>query len=231
MTCRVPVPVHINNLGTPRVQQIGQLSPKPQVAVLPEVAGSTDLQQRSDSNDHTSKLLSLPSFGKVVYRSSIGGPLNAALSKQRSISCSAATAVHGVDSQQLLLQGHASVPSRLASLEFDSQFESGNLQKAVQASACHAFNMLAACRLCDTSAPSVQVLAFMQCLWLAPSLHEVLHNMCTSIQIRMDCMSLHVRLHTRAFARWAFAPWTMPYCTRSSHERHRLTCTHAASLS
>ena len=137
MKCRVPVPVHVNNLGTPRVQQIGQLSPKPQVTSLPEMAGSTDLLHSSDSSDHTSRLLSLPSFGKVVYRSSICGPVNAALSKQHSISGSAANAVNGVESQQLLLQGHTSAPSRPTSLEFDSQFESGNLQKAVQASHSH----------------------------------------------------------------------------------------------
>lgn len=125
MAYRVPVPVHINNLGTPRVQQIGQLSAKPAVALLPETAR---LQHSTDSNDHMCKLLSLPSFGKVVYRSSNFGPTSLAVSKQRSLSGP------GIDSQQMLLQGHASSLSRPPSLEFDSQFESGNLQKAVQAS-------------------------------------------------------------------------------------------------
>ncbi len=131
MAYRVPVPVHINNLGTPRVQQIGQLSAKPAVAVLPETAG---LQHSTDSNNHMCKLLSLPSFGKVVYRSSNFDQANPAVSKQRSLSGPAARVVGGIDSQQMLLQGHASSLSRPPSLEFDSQFESGNLQKAVQAS-------------------------------------------------------------------------------------------------
>lgn len=131
MAYRVPVPVHINNLGTPRVQQIGQLSAKPAVAVLPETAG---LQSSTDSNDHMCKLLSLPSFGKVVYRSSNFGPTSLAVSKQCSLSGPAARVGTGIESQQMLLQGHASSLSRPPSLEFDSQFESGNLQKAVQAS-------------------------------------------------------------------------------------------------
>ena len=136
MAYRVPVPVHINNLGTPRVQQIGQLSAKPAVAVLPETAG---LQHSTDSNGHMCKLLSLPSFGKVVYRSSNFGPTSLAVSKQRSLSGPAARVGTGIDSQQMLLQGHDSSLSRPPSLEFDSQFESGNLQKAVQASdhLCH----------------------------------------------------------------------------------------------
>ena len=131
MAYRVPVPVHINNLGTPRVQQIGQLSAKPALAVLPETCG---LQHSIDRDDHTCKLLSLPSFGKVVYRSSNFGPTSLAVSKQRSLSSPAARVGTGTDSQQMLLQGHASSLSRPPSLEFDSQFESGNLQKAVQAS-------------------------------------------------------------------------------------------------
>ncbi|DBA97263.1 TPA: hypothetical protein ACH3X1_015010 [Trebouxia sp. C0004] len=111
-----------------RVQQISQLSAKSAVVILPETAA---LQHSTDSNDHMCKLLSLPSFGKVVYRSSNFGPTNLAVRKQRSLSGPAARVGTGIDSQQMLLQGHASSLSRPPSLEFDSQFESGNLQKAV----------------------------------------------------------------------------------------------------
>lgn len=55
MAYRVPVPVHINNLGTPRVQQIGQLSAKPAVAVLPETAG---LQHSRQQQSHVQAAVS-----------------------------------------------------------------------------------------------------------------------------------------------------------------------------
>ncbi len=130
--CRVPVPVHVNNLGTPREQQNKQVAVP--VAVLPDASSPDELQQSTNSSDHMCKLLSLPSFGKVVYRSNNFGPINAAASKQRSLSSSGARGSGKIDSQQMLLQGRASSLARRASLEFDSQFESGNLQKAVQAS-------------------------------------------------------------------------------------------------
>ena len=130
MTCRVPVPVHVNNLGTPREHT----APQVPVAVLPNTNGNLEQQPSADSSHHMCRLLSLPSFGKVVYKSNNFGAFNAALSKQRSLPSPAAKSVGAIDSQQMLLQGHASPAGRLPSLEFDSQFESGNLQKAVQAS-------------------------------------------------------------------------------------------------
>lgn len=125
----MPVPVHVNNLGTPREHT----APQVPVAVLPNTYGNLQQQPSADSSDHMCRLLSLPSFGKVVYPNNFGA-FNAAVSKQRSSPSPVAKSVGAIDSQQMLLQGHASPAGRLPSLEFDSQFESGNLQKAVQAS-------------------------------------------------------------------------------------------------
>ena len=126
----MPVPVHVNNLGTPREHT----APQVPVAVLPNTSGNLEQQPSADSSDHMCRLLSLPSFGKVVYKSNNFGAFNAAVSKQRSSPSAAVKSAGAIDSQQMLLQGHASPAGRLPSLEFDSQFESGNLQKAVQAS-------------------------------------------------------------------------------------------------
>lgn len=91
------------------------------------------------------RLLSLPSFAKVVYDTAAGTGTGTAsgsaaqpilidssrqLSLQSSIGSKAAQTVTAPDSQPVLLQRSSSL--KIPTLEFDSQFESGNLQKAVQ---------------------------------------------------------------------------------------------------
>lgn len=97
-------------------------------------AGHSQVQHGSDSNSLVPKLLSLPSFGKVIYRSNSTGSVHSAASKQHGPDSTFLKAAGLTGSQQILLQGHANHGTRPPSLEFDSQFESGNLQKAVQAS-------------------------------------------------------------------------------------------------
>lgn len=133
ITCRVPVPLHVNNLGTPRDQegkQVVQAAP----AVLQGTSTHRQLQPSSDSNGLVHKLLSLPSFGKVVYRSTSMSSLHSIVSKQHASGSAFPKALGVSSSQQMLMQGHASLGTSPPSLDFDSQFESGNLQKAVQAS-------------------------------------------------------------------------------------------------
>lgn len=106
------------------------------VAVKPE---AQSLEQQETPLAGAYKLLSLPSFAKVVYNTA-AKPAAAAntmqLHRQLSNSVSSASSaiqpVANIDGQQSVLQRAFSL--KAASLEFDSQFESGNLQKAVQAS-------------------------------------------------------------------------------------------------
>ena len=120
-------------MGTPRILDSRQTAHTAPVILL-GADSSTHMQNGSDSNDHMGKLLSLPSFGKVVYRSHSTSTPQKAASKQRGLGSSLPKAAALTDSQQMLLHGHASIGNRAPSLAFDSQFESGNLQKAVQAS-------------------------------------------------------------------------------------------------
>ena len=123
-------------MGTPRGQESRQtVSAAP--AMLLSADSSSPAQSGADSNDHMGKLLSLPSFGKVVYRTHSASIAQKAAPKHWGLGSSLPKAAALTDSQQMLLQGHASIGSRPPSLEFDSQFESGNLQKAVQASHVH----------------------------------------------------------------------------------------------
>lgn len=92
-----------------------------------------DCLDSHDSNGLVHKLLSLPGFGKVVYRSNNMASAKTAVSKQHAPGSALPKATGLSSSQQMLLQGHASLGPRPPNLEFDSQFESGNLQKAVQA--------------------------------------------------------------------------------------------------
>lgn len=94
----------------------------------------SQLQPSSDSNGLVHKLLSLPSFGKVVYRSTSMSSFHNIVSKQHASGSAFPKALGVSSNQQMLMQGHASLGTRPPSLDFDSQFESGNLQKAVQAS-------------------------------------------------------------------------------------------------
>ena len=99
-----------------------------------------------DSNGLVHKLLSLPSFGKVVYRSNCAVSAKSTVSKQHAPSSALPKAMGLSSSQQMLLQGHASLGTRPPTLEFDSQFESGNLQKAVQASLYCSHHCVGQCR-------------------------------------------------------------------------------------
>ena len=133
ITCRVPVPIHVNNLGTSRDQE-GKQAILAAPAVLQGTSTHSQLQPSSDSNGLVQKLLSLPSFGKVVYRSTSMSSFHNIISKQHASGSAFPKALRVSSSQQMLMQGHASLGTRPPSLDFDSQFESGNLQKAVQAS-------------------------------------------------------------------------------------------------
>ena len=114
--------------------QTGKQAAQAAPAVLEGTGIHSLLQHSSDSNGLVHKLLSLPSFGKVVYRSNSVASASNAVRQQHASGSALPTAKGMSSSQQMLLQGHASPGTRPPSLEFDSQFESGNLQKAVQAS-------------------------------------------------------------------------------------------------
>ncbi|KAL3149285.1 hypothetical protein ABBQ32_002101 [Trebouxia sp. C0010 RCD-2024] len=129
---RVPIPLHVNNLGTPRGKPATQAPPVLDGTAL--TASNSPVQHSSDSDGLVCKLLSLPSFGRVVYRSNSTGSIHNADSTQRGSDSAFLTATGLTSSQQMLLQGHASHGTKPTGLEFDSQFESGNLQKAVQVS-------------------------------------------------------------------------------------------------
>lgn len=120
-------------MGTPR-DQTGKQAAQAAPAVLAGTGIHSQLQHSSDSDGLVHKLLSLPSFGKVVYRSHTGASASNAVRKQPAAGSALPRAMGLSSSQQMLLQGHASLGTRPPSLDFDSQFESGNLQKAVQAS-------------------------------------------------------------------------------------------------
>ena len=149
LACRVPVPfpdfssalqLHEHAFAPPHYPS--HLPPAP-LAVMPEGHSISAVAQPQSLAEGTCKLLSLPSFAKVVYNTNAGahaGPSATSLSRQisrqlsRQPSSAGATAQPAAesDTQQLLLPRDGSL--KAASLEFDSQFESGNLQKAVQAS-------------------------------------------------------------------------------------------------
>lgn len=127
--------------------------PPAALAVMPEGHSIPAVAQPEPLAEGTCKLLSLPSFAKVVYNTNAGahaGPSATSLSRQisrqlsRQPSNAGATAQPAAepDIQQLLLPRDGGL--KAASLEFDSQFESGNLQKAVQASCPTYLQLLAA---------------------------------------------------------------------------------------
>ena len=147
---------------------------------VPAVLDGTGIHSH-DSNGLVDKLLSLPSFGKVVYRSNCVASAKSAVSKQHAPSSTLPKAWGLSNSQQMLLQGHASLGTRSPSLEFDSQFESGNLQKAVQASMYGSHHLF---RPIQTQLGAVQA-ALWQPSWL-----------CIGISLHADFLSMAKQLQT-----------------------------------
>ena len=149
LACRVPVPfpdfssalqLHEHAFAPPHIPSH---IPPAAFAVMPAGHSTPAVAQPESLVEGTCKLLSLPSFAKVVYNTNAAahaGPSATSLSRQisrqlsRQPSNAGATAQPAAesDTQQLLLPHDGNF--KAASLEFDSQFESGNLQKAVQAS-------------------------------------------------------------------------------------------------
>lgn len=145
LPCRVPVPFPDFNS---RLDTHGHDYPTPQTVSYVPCQALTDLpdassiearQQPEPAVQGACRLLSLPSFAKVVYSSAPGATAYSAdphisrpLSRQASTNIITAPAAAVSDAQQILLQHTSSL--KAASLKFDSQFESGNLLKAVQAS-------------------------------------------------------------------------------------------------
>ena len=114
-------------------------------AQIPETVsthGTENLQTSSTLGP--ARLLSLPSFAKVVYDAAAGtdtasgstaaqsvfSSSSRQLSQQSSAGSKASQSMTAPASHPLLLQRSSSL--QIPTLEFDSHFESGNLQKAVQ---------------------------------------------------------------------------------------------------
>ena len=147
LSCRVPVPfpdigsilnVHEHALA-PQQMSLAAAHNTPPEAVT--ICGT----EQPVGFGH-SRLLSLPSFGKVVYNANsstnagtsastaaafacadVGGQLS---QQQNTGSLATQSASTPANAQQPPLQRSSSLQA--PTLEFDSQFESGNLQKAVQ---------------------------------------------------------------------------------------------------
>ena len=145
LACRVPVPFPDFN-STFQIHQHALSPPQHSTHALPAtLAGTAEAQfaeQQETPLAGAHKLLSLPSFAKVVYNTAAGTPAKPATashsmqpSQQLSSSVDSTSSIvqpaANTDRQQPVLQRASSL--KAASLEFDSQFESGNLQKAVQA--------------------------------------------------------------------------------------------------
>lgn len=186
------MPIHVNTLETPfRVQEGKQAAQS-----APAGLDCTGIDSH-DSNGLVHKLLSLPSFGKVVYRSNSVASAKNAVSKQHASSSALPKATGLSSSQQMLLQGHASLGPRPPSLEFDSQFESGNLQKAVQASVYCSHHL---CRPIETRLGALHA-ALLQpsCLHVGRSSHasacqwQNSHRQCCTVTSRAVHASIHPR--------------------------------------